>query len=412
MDNRLKTYALHLALFFLTFLTTAMVGTELSAPKLLINEEAVPRFWFTWFLELPEHLQGIDLSFKFSDLYIGLPYAIAFLTFLTFHEFGHYFASIYHRVKSSLPYYIPIYLPLPILNIGSFGAVIRLKQMPESTRKYFDIGIAGPLAGFVISLAILIYGFATLPPLDSYLLDINPDYQQQFGGVPSETDIRAYVEENAVPTYFIGTSLLFELLKDIVPSDPSQVPNHFEIIHYPLLFVGYITLFFTALNLLPIGQLDGGHIMYGMFGPNVSGVIARIAVVGLVLLGGTGLVDIRAFTGSWQEKLSELLTLTIYIAFVVYILIKIMGPQLRTYVYAFSLFILAVQVIIKWNLPEQEMNFIWLFYAFLVVRLLGVDHPPAYYEHKVNAPRQILGWISILIFILCFTPTPVQIVGA
>ncbi|MEM6767384.1 MAG: site-2 protease family protein [Bacteroidota bacterium] len=412
MENRLQTYALHLALFLLTFLTTAMVGTELSAPKLLINNEAVPRFWFTWFFDLPEHLQGLDLRFSFSDLYIGLPYSIAFLTFLTFHEFGHYFAALYHRVKTTLPYYIPIYLPLPILNIGSFGAVIRLKQMPESTRKYFDIGIAGPLAGFVISLVILVYGFSTLPPTEVYLTEINPDYQHVFGGVPSENEIRTYVEENGVPTYFIGTSLLFEILKEVVPSDPTRVPNHFELIHYPLLFVGYITLFFTALNLLPIGQLDGGHIIYGMFGPRVSGAIARLAVIGLILLGGTGLVDIRAFAGSWQAKLSELLTLAVYIAFLVYILIKILGPHLRTSVYMLSLLILATQVVIKWNLPALEMNFIWLFYAFLVVRMLGVDHPPAYIEHRVNGPRQLLGWISIIIFILCFTPTPIQIVGA
>ncbi len=386
-----------------------MVGTELVTPK-VINEEGkvVAKMWFTW-LYSAAPVQKLT----WEDLPLGIPYSLSFLAFLTFHEFGHYFTAVFHRVKCSLPYYIPVYFPLGVLNIGSLGAVIRLRQIPESTRKYYDIGVAGPIAGFVVSLFLLIYGFSHLPPLDDYLIDINPEYAYTFGGVPSEAEIIAYVKQEGGAVYYVGTSLLFELLKYTIPEDPTQVPNHFELIHYPHLFVGYITLFFTALNLLPIGQLDGGHVIYGMFGRHISSIIGRAAVIFLLFLGGTGLVDldVTQYLGSFMEVGSYLAGQGLYALFIWYVLARTFPHSSSGKIISGTLLILLSQGVVVYLIDDLEANFIWLLYTFLVVRGIGIDHPPARSEHRVNFPRQLLGWIAILIFILCFSPAPVQIVG-
>ena len=180
-DQKIRVYAIHIGLFLLTLLTTLMVGAELvSSTQLFIlggKSVAIGKSWFAWVYTSKEiALESVQLSLQ--DLVKGIPYSFSFLAFLTFHEFGHYFTSVYHKVKCSLPYYIPIYIPFIMLNIGSFGAVIRLKEIPDSTRKYFDIGIAGPLAGFVVSIFLLVYGFSHLPDVDEYVLGIHSEYYE------------------------------------------------------------------------------------------------------------------------------------------------------------------------------------------------------------------------------------------
>lgn len=400
IPKKSRVYLLHIGLFLLTVLTTLMVGAELVSAKI----------WFAW-LFIPEEAQHLleETQLSCKDIWQGIPYSFSFLAFLTFHEFGHYFTSVYHRVKCTLPYYIPIFIPISLLNIGSFGAVIRLKEIPDSTRKYFDIGIAGPLAGFVISVAVLVYGFATLPDINEYILNIHDEYCLSFDfdtpRAPTDAEMVAYIEaEEGRQTYYIGTSILFELLKNIVVEDPMQIPNRFEIMHYPLLFAGYITLFFTALNLLPIGQLDGGHIVYGMFGRKVSGYVSRISVVALLFIGGTGLVEL----GGIKENL---LSLAFYLLFVYYVCKRLFPKIEIAQLITLILSIFSIQLLIKWNFPQIEPNAIWLIYAFLVIRVIGIDHPPAIQEHRVNRPRQILGWLAILIFILCFSPNPIGMAG-
>ncbi|MEM6805369.1 MAG: site-2 protease family protein [Bacteroidota bacterium] len=389
----MRTYLIQIGLFILSFITTTLAGAELTSGK----------YWLDFGMGSPA-----DQLLKLEDFWLGLPYSLSFLTFLSFHEFGHYFAAVYHKVRSSLPYYIPIFIPIPgILNIGSFGAVIRLKEIPTSTRKFFDIGIAGPLAGFVVSIFLLLYGFMNLPPMESYVMEIEPFYEEQFGFVPEESIIIAALEaEENYYGYYVGTNLLFELLKAIVPQDPAQVPNHFDLIHYPFLFVGYITLFFTALNLLPMGQLDGGHVVYGMFGQKKAGQVARVALIGLLFFGGTGIMEFRGI-GVW-----DFVSIGVYILFLVYIFSKVLGRNNWQLIVYSTLLVLAVQIILKWNFPTIQFNFIWLLYAWMVVRFIGLDHPRAFIEHKVNASRQFYGYLAILIFILCFTPTPLSVVGA
>lgn len=421
-----RSYFIQAGLFLLTVFTTLVVGAELTTGKL---------FWDLGEVDA-EHVLG------WSDLQKGTAYSFAFLLFLTCHEFGHYFTAVYHKVKSTLPYYIPVYIPF-MLNIGSLGAVIRLKEIPGSTRKYFDIGIAGPLAGFVISVGLLIYGFQTLPDQESYVLNIHPEYEAYFGGVPSTEEQRAFIlekkgfdflsvvekdalldisersslteparreaiqkERYAPLSIYIGSSLLYEMIKWLAAPDPAQVPDGFEMIHYPWLFVGFITLFFTALNLLPIGQLDGGHIVYGMFGRKVAGKIARVTVLALLFFGGTGMMDFRR-----PDDFYTYLGVGLYAAFLVYVLNKLFfSGQTKQLVLA-VLAILLIQTATKLVYPNIQPSLIWLIYAFLAVRFIGVDHPRAWHEHRVNRPRQILGWVAIAIFILCFTPFPVEVIG-
>lgn len=391
--RKFRTYLIQILLFVLAFITTTLAGAELISGK----------FWLNFGSGIPP-----ERILSLSDFWLGLPYSISFLAFLSFHEFGHYFTAVFHKVKSSLPYYIPIFIPIPgIMNIGSFGAIIRLKEIPGSTRKFYDIGIAGPLAGFVVSVLLLIYGFLTLPPMEEYVMELEPFYEEKFGFVPEENIIIEALEaEPDVYGYYVGTNLLFEFLKELIPPDPRQVPNHFDLIHYPYLFVGYLTLFFTALNLLPIGQLDGGHVIYGMFGRKAGGVVARIGVIGLLFAGGTGVFDFEGI------DLYQGISIVLYMSFVGYIFAKILGKNRRKEILISSLALLAAQILLKWGFPEINLNFIWLLYAWMAVRFIGLDHPRAYFEHRVNRPRQILGYIAILIFILCFTPVPLSVVGA
>lgn len=383
MKSRPKylTYLLHLGLFALAWLTTMLAGAEL----------ITGRFWL------------VDLDW--SHFWQGWPYSVSFLTFLTFHEFGHYFTAVYHRVRTSLPYYIPIYIPFLGFNIGSMGAVISLKEVPGTTRKYFDIGIAGPLAGFVISLILLFYGFTHLPDLEEKVLALHPEYVEQFGGVPDEATMHAWLEAEDRQSVAIGSSLLFAWFKTNVAPDPAQVPPSYELMHYPFLFVGFITLFFTALNLLPIGQLDGGHVVYGLMGRRYAGIIGRLTTVGLMVLGGTGFWNLTDLDAYGFAMLGG------YCLFAVFVFSRIFRYRGWRPVVAGTLLLFAFQAYLKFEWPDWQVNPLWLLYSFLVVRVIGLDHPPARYEQPLNRPRQALGWLAIVIFVLCFTPEPIRVIG-
>jgi membrane-associated protease RseP (regulator of RpoE activity) len=201
----------------------------------------------------------------------------------------------------------------------------------------------------------------------------------------------------------VGTSLIFEFFKHYV-ADPALLPNRFEIIHYPFLFVGYITLFFTALNLLPIGQLDGGHITYGLFGRFRAGIISRVVVTALIIYGGLGLVV--PFTPGW------LLNLSLFLLYLFYLSGSLLGrnaPPLVRLLFTFC--IIGLQQVIQWWHPVLDFNFLWLFYAFMAVRVIRLDHPPARVELPLNRTRKILGWMALGIFVLCFSPDPLQMVS-
>jgi membrane-associated protease RseP (regulator of RpoE activity) len=382
-----RRYGIHLLLFALTFITTTMAGAEHRTNK----------SWSTWFSSIDPRTPP-----DWNDWLMGLTYSLSFLAFLTAHEFGHYFTAVYHRVRCSLPYYLPFMLPIvnvPILNIGTFGAVIRIRQEPESTIKYFDIGIAGPLAGFVVSLILLTIGFGLLPPLE-YLFEMNPQYLRDFGYVPTETEIldKYAVGFQSFPR--VGHSLLYTFFEHFI-ADPNRLPNHLEIMHYPFLFVGFLTLFFTALNLLPIGQLDGGHVIYGLFGRQVAGVVSRVTVIGLLIIGGLGILDnFRVGDLNWWAGTG------VYLAFLYYLCLSMAGRRAYGSAFGLVVIILAVQGLVQWVWPSVEPYPLWLLYSVLAVKMIGVDHPPAWEEVPLDWKRKCLGVLALVIFVLCFTPYP------
>ena len=162
----------------------------------------------------------------------GLWFSLTLLAILTAHEFGHYLACRYYRINASLPYF----LPMPIGPVGTLGAVIRIRQPITAKPALFDIGVAGPFAGILVALPALLVGLAMsnvvpLPPV--------------FSG-----------DE-------LGEPLLFRIAERLVWGD---IPEHLALNLHPMAFAAWLGLLVTALNLLPIGQLDGGHISYAVFG--------------------------------------------------------------------------------------------------------------------------------------------------
>ncbi|MBE2281439.1 MAG: site-2 protease family protein [Ignavibacteriaceae bacterium] len=212
-----------------------------------------------------------------SQLYHGLPYAFSILFMLGTHEFGHYFASLAHKVKVTLPYFIPFPSIEGFLNFGTMGAVIKTKSPIQNKTALFDIGIAGPVAGFIASIGLVIYGFSTLPGKD-YILGIHPDYDTLEYGA-------------AGVSLIFGDNILFSVLRDMFANSPDGfIPPMNEIYHYPYLCVGWFGLFVTALNLIPVGQLDGGHIMYAMFGSKVQKIVAWVFMLFMLVWGGLGIL--------------------------------------------------------------------------------------------------------------------------
>ncbi len=169
-----------------------------------------------------------------STLLVNGPwYSLAIMSILLAHEMGHYLVSRYYRVKASLPYF----LPFPLSPIGTFGAVIRMEGRIPSRKVLFDIGIAGPLAGLAFTIPAILLGLEW-----------------------SAVVVKSNPMPNALP---LGDSFLFSFLSRLVKGDIG--PDH-DILLHPVAFAGWVGLLVTALNLLPVSQLDGGHILYGLLG--------------------------------------------------------------------------------------------------------------------------------------------------
>lgn len=186
------------------------------------------------------------------QLYRGLPFSLTLLTILLFHEFGHYFMARRHRVEATLPYFIPA----PSI-IGTFGAVIKMRSPLYSKRSLLDIGATGPLAGVVIAIPAVLVGLR--------LSEIKPLSNLE-GGVS------------------LGSSLLFSLLSKIAVGN---LPDQYDILLHPIAFAGWIGLLVTMLNLLPIGQLDGGHVAYALLGREWHRRAAYVVLPVLFYLGVT-----------------------------------------------------------------------------------------------------------------------------
>ncbi|MCH8523165.1 MAG: site-2 protease family protein [Balneolales bacterium] len=377
-DLRPKTLLKHSALFLLTVATVTERGIA-----------------FTGRFETAESVWSLIAD--------GLLFAFLLLAFLATHEFGHYFAAVKHRVRTSLPYFIP----LPFTFIGTFGAVIRIKEPVSDSRKLFDIGIAGPVAGFVVSLIILIIGFATLP---------GPEHIMHF---PGHEGVKAYVmEHGAFPDeplpdeqgelLVLGNTLLYSFLASFF----EHVPPMWEMYHYPFLFAGWLGLFFTALNLMPVGQLDGGHILYCLIGYRKHRIFARGFFVTLVMLGGVGAVPVMHMLLESYDNQFASLSWSLW-ALVAFMMIRrgMRGDWrwvLPSWLIAVSGAFALVYGVVGFD-PTAGF-FIWFVWSLFLLFLVGIEHPPVYVEVPLTRNRRILGWIAIAVFVLCISPSPVYII--
>ncbi len=194
----------HLSLFVATFITVTLNGA---------------------------FLEGHNPLRDFRSWPTGLPFAVALMSILLIHELGHYFMARYHRVPATLPFF----LPAPPFFVGTFGAFIRMAAVPPSRAALFDVGAAGPWAGFFASLAALAIGL-------------------------KYSEIRPVVPDDMALS--LGDSLTTKLLVGLVVG---PIPEGHELYFHPIAFAGWVGLLVTLLNLIPIGQLDGGHVVYALF---------------------------------------------------------------------------------------------------------------------------------------------------
>ncbi len=274
-------------------------------------------------------------------------------------------------------------------SLGTFGALIRIKSYIGSRKKYFDVGLSGPLAGFIVCVGVLIYGFTHIPSID-YLYSIHPEYLK-YG-----QDYAQHVYQAGDGGFSLGSNLLMKGLAWLFVADPSTIPNAHELMHYPFLFAGYLSLFFTALNLLPIGQLDGGHILYGLIGDKAHRIFSKWLFLLLLFLGGIGMV-------SPQMPTEDILIYSpLYLFFLYMCFYKMTENRLERVYYATIIF--ALQFGCKLIFPSFEGFSVWLAFMFMLGRFLGIYHPNTYDQQPLGRKRVILGWLAMLIFILSFTP--------
>ena len=263
----------------------------------------------------------------FSLIWYGWKYSFAVLAILTSHEMGHYIAARWHKIRVTLPYYIPFILP--VFNIGTLGAFIRIKSQIPNRKALLDVGVAGPLAGFVVSLIFLTIGFATLPSHDGIVAYV-------------ETMHPWDIESEGALT--LGKSILFLFFNDVIGG--GRLPMS-EAYHFPYIFAGWIGILVTAINLIPIGQLDGGHILYALIGDKAR----RIGLISF-----------------------------------------------------FALFILNLYVLVEFK------STIWVLWIILILILIRFRHPPTLNDAIELTPlRRFLGWLCLFIFAICFIPMPLHI---
>jgi len=293
-------YWLHALLFLLTVGSTTCAGVQhyvgFQFAKGVVTvadlQAAGPWFWLVW-----------------PWVVAGLTYSLPLLAILGAHEFGHYWYCRKHNVDASLPYFLPAPIPLT----GTVGAVIRIKEAFPSKKALFDIGVAGPIAGFVMMVPFLIWGVT---------------HSAKVSFAPTDE------------VFYFGEPLL---LKAIAWWHFGVLPKGVDLTLHPVGFAAWFGMLATAMNLLPFGQLDGGHIAYSVFGP-------RARFVSMATLGIT--VILVVVSVSWISMAVIMIAMAIF---------------------------------------------------------LGFRHPTIIDEHEPLDPRRrVVAFLALLIFVLCFTPVPIE----
>ncbi|WP_020403798.1 site-2 protease family protein [Gracilimonas tropica] len=374
-----KTKLKHLGLFLLTLCFVTLTGANFVGFDPILFPFGIPNT---------------------QDILRGLLFAGLLLSFLTVHEFGHYFAAVKHNIRVTLPYYIPI----PI-GIGTMGAVIRIKERIRKMHQLFDVGASGPVAGFIVALIVLLVGFATLP---------EPDYVQNFSG---HEELKEYVAQNGTYPDFItdevegqgvltiGNTLLYTALASMF----ENVPPMWEMYHYPFLFAGWLGLFFTALNLMPVGQLDGGHILYSLIGHKKHNIVARVFYAFLTALAGIEAVPVikDIIAGYLDVPLVEWLLWGMLVYFLIHKAFMLANKTWIQGMTVLSIAITAGYTVITGGIDPGNASFIWLVWSFFVAFVVKVEHPPVDIEEQLSPGRRVIGWLSMLIFLLCISPNPI-----
>ena len=318
-----RQWLLHIALFLVTVLTTTIFGIIMAGPQLntpppppALGGVAGAIFLIPWIYvtTIVEILRYALVHREF--LVHGLKFSGSLLAILTAHESGHYLFCRYYGVDATLPFFIP---QPPLLWPGTFGAFIRMKSPVPSRRALFDIGLAGPLAGFIVMLPIAFAGVLTV----HHVPLVAGEAAQGGGGI------------------FFNDPLLFKLIARAFRIDlANSEANSF----YLAAWFGALV---TALNLIPVGQLDGGHGTFAVFGRVGHQWIGRTMFVGVVAISVLGWI--------WHGS------------------------------------------------PA------WFVFILLLAVMLRVRHPQPEQMEPLGLPRKIIGVVTLIVFVLCFLPFPITI---
>lgn len=295
----------HLFLLFVTAVCTTLTGASF-AVTMQSTDDSFSAILFGPILAF----LGETAAGNFDPLVKGLLFTFTLLTILGAHELGHYFACRYYGIRATLPFFIPA--PPALTPFGTFGAVIKIKEPIRSRRALFDIGIAGPLAGFAFAVPAsfvgLLFAKAVPPPAG--------------GGIQFND-----------PLMFMIIMELFGLPKWIDWN--------------PVYWAAWGSLLVTALNLFPVGQLDGGHVLYAVAGPRIHKWVSAAVCAGLATLAVLSFI--------WHSS------------------------------------------------P------VWILWTLVLLFLLKVGHPPVIEHEELGNARIILAVLAVLVFLLCFMPFPITI---
>jgi membrane-associated protease RseP (regulator of RpoE activity) len=312
-----REWRVHGGLFLLTVVTTTLAGMLLVGAGDLPSYEPVLSGPLSYLLYLPlgflhTIIEVIRYGLAKPDVLVqGIEFSASLLTILFCHEMGHYLACRYYKVDATLPFFIPA---PPLFLAGTFGAFIKIRSPIPSRRALFDIGLAGPLAGFVVALPLSVIG----------VLSVGPP-------VPPP--------ENAI---YFNDPVLFRVIAWALgaPLDPNSPSG-------PFYMAAWIGLLVTSLNLMPVGQLDGGHGMFALFGARAHRVIARVAFIATATLAILGFV-----------------------------------------------------------LHNSPSGFL---YTILLGVMMRVPHPAPAVMEPLGTKRIVIAILTLLVFILCFWPFPITI---
>lgn len=306
-------WRLSVVLIVLTFFSTTYVGAFMTE-----NAASVTDAWFPW----PTSLAS------------GLAFSVPLMAILMAHEFGHFLVGRKHGVDISPPYFIPV--PLPQFLLGTMGAVINIRQVIRSRNALLDVGAAGPIAGLLVAIPVLVYGLSVSP--------IQP--------VPDDG------------TFIIeGRSLLYLGLLYLTKG---AIAEGHDVFLGPTAFAGWAGLLVTMINLVPVGQLDGGHIAYALFGRKQDTYGRRVRQV-LPWLGALvgGIFTLEALARGVRGE-------------------ALVGA-------AFSG--------VHW--------LVWAFVLSMMARWSGEEHPPTE-PGDLHPARRLVAWICLILFLLLFMPSWVR----